>query len=748
MSKQIKHFYEFGPFRLEPEERQLLREGEAVPLTPKAFDMLLVLVEHGGHLMDKEELMKCVWPGSFVEEANLSHHIHKLREVLGERESGTKYIDTVPRRGYRFVAKVTELRDEGAALIVEERLRAHIIIEEETESNAAGVTMPAKVPAAHAELQRPRRMFTSPLATAMILAVATLTLALGGAMVWQRHWFGARGALASPPAPMRTIPLTTFPDEELDPALSPDGKLVAYTWKGGTKDRLNIYVQQVDAGTPVRLTKGPGRESSPTWSPDGRYIAFARSSAEPGKSGIYMIPALGGPERQLYATICSSLNWSADGKSIVFDEHSSEQEPSYISILTLESLEVRRLTTPAPATLGDIDPAFSPDGQMVAFIRYTDDTGELFVVPAAGGEPRQITFDNRRMDTVVWTPDGRELIFASNRGGSYDLWRISPDGGTPVRVDGIGLDAHQPSIARSGARLAYSQQSIDTNIWRIPARPGAGEPNLRVKLIGSTRRDENPRLSSDGQKIVFESNRSGSRELWISDSEGGNQAQLTYFGGPTTGNARWSPDGRQIAFDSRPEGRAQIYLISANGGPAHRLTTDPYDSLAPSWSHDGRWLYFGSNRSGTWQVWKMPAAGGAPVQVTRNGGYEAVEAADGKSIFYNKIGFFTVGLFQLSLLGGAETKVLDLPQLGSFGDWTVTAEGIYYIHRYEAPGKPAAPVAIKFFDFGTRKSKMIAPLEHDPTSNPGLNISADGRWFIYSIDDYRNFDIMLVENFH
>src|SRR5260370_27227119 len=120
MSKQVKHFYEFGPFLLEPEERQLLRQGEAVPLTPKAFDMLLVLVEHSGHLMDKEELMKCVWPDSFVEEANLSHHIHKLREVLGEAEDGEKYIQTVPRRGYRFVAHVTEMQDEGVDVIVQE----------------------------------------------------------------------------------------------------------------------------------------------------------------------------------------------------------------------------------------------------------------------------------------------------------------------------------------------------------------------------------------------------------------------------------------------------------------------------------------------------------------------------------------------------------------------------------------------------------------------------------------------------
>ncbi|PYS57739.1 MAG: hypothetical protein DMF74_25290 [Acidobacteria bacterium] len=128
---------------------------------------------------------------------------------------------------------------------------------------------------------------------------------------------------------MRTVPLTSFPDDELDPALSPDGRLVAYAWKGGTKDRINIYVQQVDAGTPVRLTKEPGREGSPTWSPDGRYIAFARGSLEAGKSGIYVIPALGGPERQLYATDCNKLDWSADGKYLVFSGRSSEQGPSY-----------------------------------------------------------------------------------------------------------------------------------------------------------------------------------------------------------------------------------------------------------------------------------------------------------------------------------------------------------------------------------------------------------------------------------
>ena len=747
MPRNPRHFYDFGAYRVDEAERLLLRGDEVVPLTPKAFEVLLVLVESSGRVLSKDELMKRVWPDTIVEEANLSHNIYKLRDALGEGRDGEKYIQTLPRRGYRFVAKVTEVHNEDSDLIVAEQLRARIVIEEEPDPSSSGLTTPEDAIVSRVEKHTTRQDFVWPLVITASAVALLLMFALGGVIVLQRRWAASPLTLRSPHLQMRTTPLTSFPDEELDPALSPDGRLIAYTWKGGANKGLNIYVQQVDAGTPVRLTSESTRDGSPKWSPDGRYIAFVRGSVDPNKNGIYLIPALGGPERHLHTTWSSGVDWSPDGKHLVFSGRPSAEGSTHLGVLNIDSLEVRQLTTPPAGMYGDVGCSFSPDGQEVAFIRHADNTAELFVVPASGGEPRQLTFDNRRTDTPAWTPDGREIVFASNRGGSYSLWRLPSVGGTPMLLEGIGLDAHQPSIARSGGRLAYMQQSIDTNIWRLHTRGATGDPDSRVKLIGSTRRDENPHLSPDGLKIAFESNRSGDRELWIADADGGNQFQLTNFAGPLTSNARWSPDGRELAFDSRPQGHAQIYLINANGGQARRLTNDAYDSLAPSWSHDGQWLYFGSNRTGVWQIWKIPVAGGAAVQVTVNGGYEAVEAVDGQSIFFNKQGYWHFGLFQLSLAGGKENKVLDLPQLESFRDWAVTAEGIYYIERY-SQGKPAVPVSVQFFDFATRQSKLIAPLEHDPTSNPGLNISADGRWFVYSIDDYRNFDIMLVENFH
>ena len=130
MSKPATHFYEFGAFRLDATQRLLLRAGTVVPLTLKAFDLLLTLVESDGQVLTKNELMHRVWPDSFVEEAILSHHIHKLREALGEREQGDKYIETLARRGYRFVPKVNEVQDEGVEQVLQERSVARVVVEE------------------------------------------------------------------------------------------------------------------------------------------------------------------------------------------------------------------------------------------------------------------------------------------------------------------------------------------------------------------------------------------------------------------------------------------------------------------------------------------------------------------------------------------------------------------------------------------------------------------------------------------
>jgi Tol biopolymer transport system component len=462
-----------------------------------------------------------------------------------------------------------------------------------------------------------------------------------------------------------------------------------------------------------------------------------------------MIPALGGSERKLAETAAVvgqsgtastgyQLSWTPDGKFLAIVDRDSPKEPNSIFLLSTETREKRRLTFPPADWPGDVYPALSPDGRTLAFVReraYA--TTDIFLQPipegAPGGEARRLTFDERYVNGLDWTPDGRSILFSSDRSGTWEIWKIPASGGQPERV-AIG-NGHHPSMSRDGHRLAFARSISDYNIWRASG-PGADRPVPPARLISSTQCDWEAEYSRDGNRVVFASDRSGSFEVWVCDSEGLNPVQLTSFGGPAVGSPRWSPDGRWIAFDSAKEGHRDVYVISAEGGAARRLTTEPSLDVRPSWSKDGRWVYFGSNRSGDWQVWKAPAEGGTAIQVTKKGGRQAFEASDGKFVYYTKYG--ADGIWRVPLEGGEETKVLDQ---GRQSYWAPSSEGLCF-HSRTAAGAPV----IRFYSFATGRLTDIAELPKARGYNH-LAVSPDGKWILYSQLDRVDSDLMLVENF-
>jgi Tol biopolymer transport system component len=557
---------------------------------------------------------------------------------------------------------------------------------------------------------------------------------------------------------MKVSPVTSFAGHEVNPTFSPDGNQIAFAWDGGTGDNVDIYVKLIDAGAPLRLTTHPGIDRSPTWSPDGRYIAFSRFSE--GENSIFIVPALGGAERKLYSANWErnypwiiQVAWSPDGKSLAFVDKSPPQTPYAIWLISVDDFERRQVTWPPAQNLADMVPAFSPDGQTLAFVRLSSGrVSDIYLVPIGGGEPRRLTFNNREIDGLAWTPDGREIVFTSDHGGGYGLWRISVTGGTPERLAvGGGNDFSPPlppqgnclAISRQGNRLAYMRSAFDTNIWRIETPQSKGRSNPPTKLIASTNLDQSPQYSPDGKRIVFQSTRSGSYEIWVCDSDGTNPVQLTSFKSSNTGTPRWSPNGRHIAFDSRAETHSDIYVMGAEGGSPRRLTTESSDDVVPSWSRDGRWIYFASNRTGDGQVWKVPAEGGEAVQVTKQGGFFPLESPDGKFVYYIK-GFRGPGIWRIAVDGGKETPVLvDQPKLGYWGYWAAVNEGIYFVNLEEKQH----PV-IEFFSFATGRVRHIASMEKEVVQwTPGFAISPDFRWILYAQVDQSDSDIMLVENF-
>jgi eukaryotic-like serine/threonine-protein kinase len=547
----------------------------------------------------------------------------------------------------------------------------------------------------------------------------------------------------SHPAP-KIVPLTSYPGRQMTPAFSPDGKQVAFAWNGEKGDNFDIYVKLVDAGTPLKLTNNPADEYAPAWSPDGRYIAFCRTLGEHGE--IWMVPGLGGSERRLgeSATCYSSLSWSPDGKLLAVPGRTASSAPVSLSLISAETSEERRLTSPPSGYFGDFSPHFSPDGKTLAFLRgHNPFNGRIYLLPisASGdsqGELRQLTLDQTSVLDFDWTSDGRSIVFSSLQPGNTNLWTIAASGGTPERLVG-GENAGDISISRTGNRLAYARIAFDSNIWRIPGPTSSDKRSTATRLIASTQLDQEPQFSPDGNKIVFTSTRSGITAIWVCDRNGLNPVELVSQDGAEMGSPRWSPDSRWIAFDSPKAGNSDIYVISAEGGKVRPLTSGSSNNIRPSWSRDGRWVYFGSNRSGDWQIWKGPAQGGTAVQVTKSGGTEAFESFDGRFLYYARHG--SAGIWKVAVAGGEGTQVLDH---GSESLWALTADGIFF---GEMNG--SSPV-LKFYRFATRQTEIFKEFSKDTkfdSISTAFSVSPDGEWIIYTQYDQASSDLMLMENY-
>lgn len=742
--------FEFAEFSFDLREKILLRGAEKISIPPKTCDLLAVLLAHSGRLMTKDELFEKVWADAFVEDANLSHHIAALRKALGEDKSGRKFIETVTRRGYRFVAPVREVfEDESIEVSIKERSRTRTIIEE-IETETAENAFPQI--AATNGFRLNWKIAAPVLAAFVILPILVV-------------WAYSRGFFASekmPTAPPRLVTVTAFSGEELEPAISPDGKFVAFCGTNTStsvprpnepqvKAHFNIYLKQADGESILQLTDKPGRAITPAWSPDGRYLAYAQKPQDGNVENnfLYIIPAFGGAERKIYeAPDLVGVAWSPDSKTLSFAARKDANTPHNIYTISIETGEVRQLT------FSDADDNtstnFSPDGKHISFRRKKNKSEEIFIVSTADGAERQITRLNAGISgRADWTTDGANLIFGSNLTGVYRLWKISVDGGEPSLVEGVGEPSLDPSISDDGKRLVYTRFDVDYNVWRVPLENNKGDAAWAEKIVSSYRTDRSPSVSPDGGRIAFVSNQNGAaRQIWLADADGANQRQMTFLpDGSSIARALWSPDGRRIVFDATaPGGESAIYTLDAESGAVQKIVDSPVDAVAPAFSNDGNSIYFSQITQGVWQIFKIPANGGEAVQITKNGGYEMRESSDGRFLYYNKAGYGSLGLFRLST-DGAEEKILDLYQVDSIGEWTLTDAGIYFLHRAETFEVASKNPRIRFLSFADNQISDVALLMINPLSHPGLSVSPDGSWLYYGINDRTDVDIMLVENF-
>lgn len=693
----------FGAFEVIPSRGELRKLGIRIKLPDQSFTVLLVLLEEPGAVVSREQLRKRLWgDDTFTDfEHGLNAAVNRLREALGDSVHEPKFIETLPKRGYRFVAPIENQKSE-------------------TPENAS----PQAAPPAHVKAKTWPRWWRFALAALPLVAV-------GGWLLWQRTH------VPVPPARLRV--LTSDSGSETQPSLSPDGSQVAFASGGPDGSNTDIFVKLVGAGSALRLTTDPAADVGPAWSPDGKRIAFLRGGA--GRiPAIYLISALGGDERKLVEVPRAPghpLSWSPDGKWLAFSRGRGESAGIYL--MPVEGGESKRITHPqAPAY--DSFPVFSPDGRWLAFSgcarEFTCDVylQRLDASFAPQGSPQRISRQNLYVSGITWTGDS--LVYSGSLfcGMLPYLWRANVSGtGAPERLDIAGLHATSPSFSPATNLLAFTRFIRDFDIWRYTA-DGSHQP-----FITSSLADDSPQFSPDGKRIAFSSSRTGEAyEIWVANADGSHPVQLSSQVGRGQGSPRWSPDGRWIAFDSqRPDGMLDVYIIDATGGRPRRLDLGSHQNALPSWSRDGKWIYYLSDRTGRHELWRVPPSGGQPEQLTANVGHNAFESVDGKTLFYAKSDRFTP-LFSRPTAGGPERKIIE--HNGQARDFAVFEDGIYYSGRLEA-GK----IPLLFYQFSTGTSRLITKVE--PYVHIGLTVSPDRRTILYTRSIAFGSDLMLIENF-
>src|SRR6266446_2056279 len=753
----------FGPFEVDLHTHELWKHGTRIRLVGQPFEILALLLSKPGELVTREELRARLWPGDTFVDFNhgLNAAVNKLREALSDSAESPRYIETLPRRGYRFIAiiepRITPAARPAPASPIEQS--AGISVQPEFAGVSLNLKNEAETPNAQVAESRRRLRY-------LVRGGVVLVLLLGSVFLLKIVSGHGQGGDVSRPME-RLRPLTMPIESSGGPAFSPDGNYVAFERRGAKPGDAGIYVKATESDQLMQLTSDD-EDCCPVWSPDGRSIAFSRFANK--GFAIYVVPSeIGGEQKQeaerkeserklttkaaAYVVLPArtgerkldtsdvtprhgELSWSPDGKSIVFTGEAG------ILGLSLENSTLHRLTEPPPLAQ-DWGPSFSPDGQRLLFVRehQVGQPDEIMVTSSTGGDATRMLSEPGQVEgPPQWSFDGRSLIFSSNRNGHPGLWRVSVDSpDSPVRISDPATSAWSPAVSRRGYRLAYTRQTQSLSIWQMDlSTSGDKRPHVLVPSTSQTDQGPSPQYSPDGKKLAYMSDRSGTMEIWVSDRDGTNAVQLSAVG--NAGTPRWSPDSQSIVFDANRRNSAGIYVISLRAGAPRLLTQDEYENRCPSWSQDGKWIYFASTRTRNWQVWKVPSDGGTPVQVTRLGGHAAFESADGKVVYYAKTPYANPEIWQIPANGGRESLISSRVRPPTWASWSVIETGILFA---ESSGK-GAPV-LNLFDPASRRIRTMGTLDIVPF---WLTATRDGKTVAFDKPGWHQAQIMLIENFH
>ena len=578
----------------------------------------------------------------------------------------------------------------------------------------------------------------------LLLAVTYYT----GRRSWLRSPAATGGTLASG-FNRKLAQLTFGPGLEEWPAWAPDGKQLVYA--GEVDGFKQLVLRAAATGNERRLSQEPKDHIQPAWSPDGHRIAFVRAKTERGKlepsdlrgwyfegGDIWERDVGSGAETMLVGDAFNPA-YSPDGSQLAFDAERGGS--SRIWLTDASGHNPRQVTSDSSEAIVHTEPRWSPDGSRLVFRRIEKTRSQIVIVDPASRTLARLTNGNSADMDPTWSPDGRYVYFASDRGGGLNLWRVpvraATATGPPEQLTTGAGDDVEPAVAPSGGRIAFTVRGVNSDVWRLPVSPETGRPTGEPSaVIATTREESRGAWSPDGRRIAFNTDRLGEMNLWVRDLADGTDRQVTTGpGGDYQPN--WSPDQQALAFFSARAGNADIWTVRLSDGRLTRLTTDPGMDINPFYSPDGKQIAFLSDRSGRGEVWVMNADGSNQRRLTSTGasGHFVRWTRDGSAVVFRGEAGGQLQIFRVSV---ADASVIRQPDVASGA------------HMSFSPDQSL------IMDVRGHKTLWIYPMNGQPPyqvfafADPDIRIdypvwSPDGKWVVFDHAAPKGGDLWTLE---
>ncbi|MBK6586741.1 MAG: PD40 domain-containing protein [Acidobacteria bacterium] len=638
--------FRFENFELDCAKRVLKRDGEPVALKSKTIDLLQHLVENHGRLITKQELLDCVWPEQFVEENNLTVQISALRKVFGPGQ----FIATIPGKGYKFVAEVSQT-GVPEELIIEQRSFSRITIEEHESRTAT-------------ETERASRGVSST-ALKAIAATATVGLLLLSTLGFV-YWRQTANAGTDN---YKLAKLTTSGDIT-SATITPDGNYTVFARKEAGGESL--WLRQIASGSQQQIVAPkPIRYVGLTVTPDGRSIYATTFSPELPDPQVWQMPLLGGDHKVIDGvTSGAAVSFSPDGEKIAYTESRSSMNETQLLTSNANGTDkkVIRRATDGRRSFPNFNAnpvAWSPDGSVIAAaVEQSTDSVKCGIILADPENKTEKYATDRRWDVIehlAWI-DSDTLAFIGYTIDPWigQVWTVSRSSG---EVRQITNDLSNYSwLASTGGKILTVQRNSSSHI-------SVNDLNFAdATASGRAVRAESGEINQvafapDGS-ILFGSSATGKREIWKMDADGSNAKQLTANANITFGLSVSSVDGSMV-FCSSENGKHLLKLADADGRNIRLLTDGPED-VNPNFTPDGRSVIFqkGLNNK-TVTLWRMAIDGGSRKQLTQTSGVKPTVSPDGSKVAYYFMDQTVDGLWKVGIIStddGTPLNKLSFPK--------------------------------------------------------------------------------------